>query len=422
METYGKVLLFAMPAFLLLVVLEMLYAQWKHNHKMPTMDIISSLFSGITNVVKDVLNLSIGIISYPFLLKYCQVFTVTNSLLLYLITFIVLDFNGYWVHRWSHKINFLWNRHLIHHSSEEFNLACALRQSVSTIVQLFTILLLPAAFFGVPPMIVAVIAPLHLFAQFWYHTRFINRMGWVENVLVTPSHHRVHHAINKEYMDKNFAQIFIVWDKWFGTFQEELPHVPAVFGITRPVRTWNPIKINFQHLWLLFKDAWRTQKLADKIKVFFMPTGWRPADVEQSYPVYKIEDVYDFEKYQKHTTTLMRTWLWACLLLMLGILVYFFYNIAQLNAMSPWAIYAYGFYIIVTIYAITETMDGSTMQSRIASLIQLVFFAFCLTQFNNWFGGNAVVTTMAYTQLFVSVAGSWVFLKGSKVITSPINP
>lgn len=120
-------------------------------------------------------------------------------------------------------------------------------------------------------------------------------MGFLEKIIVTPSHHRVHHAINPEYIDKNYGQIFIFWDKWFGTFQKELPNVPPVYGITRPVRTWNPIKINFQHVWLLAKDAWRTKNWKDKLALWFKPTGYRPADVAAKYPVYKIEDVYHFK-------------------------------------------------------------------------------------------------------------------------------
>ena len=132
------------------------------------------------------------------------------------------------------------NRHIIHHSSEEFNLACALRQPISSFVNLFTFLLLPAALFGVPSTVIAILLPIHLFLQFWYHTRYIGKLGFLEKFMVTPSHHRVHHAINPEYMDRNHGQIFIFWDKWFGTFQEELDSVPPVFGITRPAHTWNP--------------------------------------------------------------------------------------------------------------------------------------------------------------------------------------
>ena len=135
-------------------------------------------------------------------------------------------------------------------------------------------------------------------------------MGFLEKIIVTPSHHRVHHAINKEYLDKNLSQIFIIWDKLFGTFQEELKEVPPVYGITRPVRTWNPIKINFQHVWLLMKDAWRTRSWKDKFTLWFKPTGYRPADVMEKFPVYKIEDVYHFDKYAPRASKALQVWSW----------------------------------------------------------------------------------------------------------------
>ncbi|MFT3910281.1 MAG: sterol desaturase family protein [Ferruginibacter sp.] len=297
MEAYGKILLIAMPIFLLLVLFEKWYGWRKGKDTVRSMDMISSLSSGVTNVTKDVLGLSVALITYEWLLSKIAITHINATWLTYVVAFIVLDFAGYTVHALDHKINFFWNSHIIHHSSEEFNLACALRQSVSVFVRLFVILLLPAALLGVPATVIAVVAPLHLFAQFWYHTQHINKMGFLEKIIVTPSHHRVHHAINREYIDKNYGQIFIFWDKLFGTFQEELKEVPAVYGITRPAQTWNPIKINFQHMLLLIQDAWRTKNWKDKLRVWYKPTGWRPADVAEKYPVYKIENVYAFEKY-----------------------------------------------------------------------------------------------------------------------------
>ncbi len=257
MEAYGKILLIAMPVFLALVLLEKWYGMLRGRDTYRNMDMISSLSSGITNVVKDVLGLSVTILAYSWLVAHVAIFHIESTFWVYLIAFVALDFSGYWTHRMAHQINFFWNKHAIHHSSEDFNLACALRQSVSTFVNLFTIFLLPAALFGVPAQVIAVVAPLHLFAQFWYHTQHIGKMGFLEKIIVTPSHHRVHHAINREYIDRNHGQIFIFWDKMFGTFQEELPESPPVYGVTRPANTWNPIKINFQHLWLMIKDAWR---------------------------------------------------------------------------------------------------------------------------------------------------------------------
>ena len=144
--------------------------------------------------------------------------------------------------------------------------------------------------------------------QFWYHTRHIGKLGILEYIIVTPSHHRVHHAINPEYLDKNLSQIFIFWDFLFGTFQEELDDVPPVYGISRPARTWNLFKINFQHLWLLIKDAFRAPRLVDKLTIWFRPTGWRPEGFESKYPIKKIEDVYDFQKYRPVLSQALLIW------------------------------------------------------------------------------------------------------------------
>jgi sterol desaturase/sphingolipid hydroxylase (fatty acid hydroxylase superfamily) len=269
METYAKILLIASPIFLILVLAEKLYGYLRFNDGFRAMDTISSLSSGYTNTLKDVLGLSITIISYKWFYEHFAFFEIKSSVWVYVIAFIAIDFSGYWVHRLSHQINFFWNKHAIHHSSEEFNLACALRQSISSFVNIFTFFLIPAAIFGVRPEVIAVVAPLQLFAQFWYHTVYIGKMGFLEKIIVTPSHHRVHHALNPEYLDKNHGQIFIVWDKLFGTFQEELPDLKPIYGITRPMSTWNPIKINFQHLWLLIKDAYHAESWKDKLSIWF---------------------------------------------------------------------------------------------------------------------------------------------------------
>ncbi|RZL98392.1 MAG: sterol desaturase family protein, partial [Pedobacter sp.] len=259
--------------------------------------------------------------------------------------FIALDFAGYWVHRIQHVTNFFWNGHLIHHSSEEFNLACALRQSISSIVRIFIIFLLPAALLGVPAEVIGVVAPLHLFAQFWYHTQHINKMGFLEKVIVTPSHHRVHHAINPEYIDKNYGQIFIFWDKLFGSYQEELPDVVPVYGITRPVATYNPIKINFQHVSLLARDAWFTKSWKDKFALWFRPTGYRPADMLERFPIRKIDDVYSFEKYRPKTSLQIAVYSWIQLIMLLFFVSYLFGNIAMINNLHSSYIFWYGAFI-----------------------------------------------------------------------------
>lgn len=393
METYGKIILIAMPAFLLLVLFEKWYGWYRGKETVRTLDMISSLSSGITNVTKDVLGLSLVVISYEWMVNKLAITQVPNGFFTYLIAFIALDFAGYWIHRIAHEYNIFWNNHIIHHSSEDFNLACALRQSISSIIKIFTVFLLPAAILGVPGQVIAIVAPLHLFAQFWYHTQHIGKMGFLENIIVTPSHHRVHHAINKEYMDKNYGQIFIIWDKLFGTYQEELADVPAVYGITRPVRTWNPIKINFMHLWLLIKDAWHAKNWKDKLRIWFMPTGWRPDDVAAKFPVYKIEDVYHFEKYDTGHTKTMVTWSWVQLTITLLFISYLFGNIAAIGSPN---MFIYGAFVFLQVYAFTELMDRSKY-AWIWETFKTIFGLSILLQSNDWFGLSQ------YTSLAVPV-------------------
>ncbi|MCP9753838.1 sterol desaturase family protein [Lacihabitans sp. CCS-44] len=354
METYAKILLIASPIFLFLVMAEKLYGYLRFKHEFRTMDTISSLSSGYTNTLKDVLGLSITIISYKWFYDHVALFEIKSTIWVYIIAFIALDFSGYWVHRLAHEVNFFWNKHAIHHSSEEFNLACALRQSISTFVNIFTFFLIPAAIFGVKPEVIGIVAPIQLFAQFWYHTVYIDRMGFLEKIIVTPSHHRVHHALNPEYLDKNHGQIFIIWDKLFGTFQEELPNLKPVYGITRPMATWNPIKINFKHLWLLILDAWRADSWKDKLRIWFMPTGWRPDGFEEKYPVDKITNPYNFQKYTTEFSVGARTWIWVQFYITLGFLSIMFYYFGNLSLTQ---LLLYGLMIFLNIYAYTEFMD-----------------------------------------------------------------
>jgi len=356
------------------------------------MDMLSSMTSGYTNIIKDVLGLSISLLTYDYMVKHWAVYKIESTIWVYIIAFFALDLSGYWIHRLSHQINFFWNKHAIHHSSEEFNLACALRQSISSFVNLFTVFLLPAALLGVDGKVIAIVAPLHLFAQFWYHTVYIGKMGILEKIIVTPSHHRVHHAINPEYLDKNHAQIFIIWDKLFGTFQEELPNVSPVYGITRPVSTWNPIKINFQHLWLLIQDAYRTNSWRDKLRIWFMPTGWRPADVIEKYPVFKIDDPYHFEKYAPNSSLLMQTWIWIQFLSTFALVSYFFANLASIG--SP-GIFIYGGFIFLIVFSYSELMDRNPYALLYETLKNLVGL-FIIYYTGDWFGISAQIPWATY--------------------------
>lgn len=382
MEAYANALLYAIPFFIVLVLIEIAYGYFIKNQTHNVMDTVSSLSSGLTNIIKDSLGLVVVIVSYPYLVKHLSLFNIEATWLVYVIAFITIDFASYWNHRLSHKINFFWNQHVIHHSSEEFNLACALRQSISNLLGYFSILLIPAALVGVPHEVIILLAPIHLFAQFWYHTKHIGKLGILEYIIVTPSQHRVHHAINKEYIDKNLAAIFCVWDRLFGTFQEELDEVPPVYGVLKPAHTWNPILINFQHIWRLIKDAWRTNNWLDKLRIWFMPTGWRPKDVADKYPIEIVTEPYSLKKYSTNPSKFLVWWSVYQLIATTLLMLFMFYNFANINTNS---LLLYGLIVFIGIYAYTSVMD----KIKYAWILEIIFGCLgliVLYKTGNWFG------------------------------------
>ncbi|MCK8524221.1 sterol desaturase family protein [Aquimarina sp. D1M17] len=392
METYATALSYAIPGFVVLILIEYLISRWKKVPVNEAMDTISSLSSGITDTLRSLTGLAIIIISYEWMVNHIALIEIKSTVWLYILTFIGLDFAGYWSHRFNHTINLFWNRHIIHHSSEEFNLACALRQSISAIVSIYFFLYIPMALLGIPAGVVALVAPIHLFAQFWYHTRLINKMGVLEHIIVTPSHHRVHHAINDEYLDKNYSQIFIFWDKWFGTFQEELPQKPPVYGVKKPVNTWNPFFINFMHAWGILKDAWRTKNWWDKIRIWYMPTGWRPDDVKEKYPIKIITDPYNREKYRTESSLFLKLWSWTQLIVTLSLLYYMLVSFGDLEFIQ---IINYSIFIAITIFAYTSLMDRHHI-TLYAELIKLGLGIFLILKYDGWFGIDSIFNGGSY--------------------------
>jgi len=389
MNYYIQSLFIAIPLFVILIIIEIIISKIKGININEHADMISSLSSGITNTIKDVFKVGIVIISYAWLVDEITIFKLEPLWLAVLLAFIVQDFSGYWMHRLSHRVNIFWNRHVIHHSSEEFNLSCALRQSISEVFKFSAILMFPAALFGIPANIFIILAPIHLFMQFWYHTRLINKMGILEYIIVTPSHHRVHHAINPEYLDKNYSQIFIIWDKLFNTFQEELDNVKPVYGTLRPVLTWNPIIINFKHIWQIAKDSWYTFRLVDKVKIWFMPTGWRPNDVKQKFPLKEINnDSYSQIKYKTKNSSLILAWSWIQHIIA-GLMMFHLFTV--MNIGKPLlSDYLYGVFIFIHIFSFTAILDCSK-HSIIAEFFKITLGVFLLySQRNIWFNFSEI--------------------------------
>lgn len=267
----------AIPFFFLFMGIEYWVARRRNNLVYRLNDTVNDLSCGIMQQVVDVFLKTVLIATYVWVYTRWRQFEIAmDSVWLWILCFLAVDFAYYWFHRSSHEVNAIWATHVVHHQSEEYNLSVALRQS--SLQPLFVMVFyLPLALIGFPPVMFLANASFNKLYQFWIHTRLIGRMGPLEWVLNTPSHHRVHHGRNPKYIDKNHGGTLIIWDKLFGTFQAE--EEEPTYGITKPLESWNPLWANC-HYWVeLFATAQQTRKLDDKLRVFLKPPGWFPADL-----------------------------------------------------------------------------------------------------------------------------------------------
>ena len=386
MEEIAKIFSMALPIFLFIVIAEKLYGNFKGNDTVPIMDAISSSYSGISLVIRALFGFGLSIVSYDFMYRHLAIIHIETTWLVYVVTFIVLDFEFYWGHRLSHQINLLWNGHLIHHNSEEYNLATSIRQPFIAAINFLFFLPIPAAILGLSPMVIAMVLPIHKFSQVWYHTRLIGKLGFLEYFIVTPSQHRVHHSLNPIYLDKNFSAIFNVWDRMFGTFQAELESEPPVYGITRPSQTYNTITINVEHLLLLIKDAWRAEKWMDKLTIWFRPTGWRPDGFEEKHPVKKITNHYNMEKFNPPASKALVYW--SCIQFLV-MFVFVTYILSHISLIGFTGVIIFSVYIFVQVFSATELMNRNKWAPLHSFISTLVCFAIYFFD-SSWFGMSSV--------------------------------
>ncbi|WP_339464648.1 MULTISPECIES: sterol desaturase family protein [unclassified Pseudomonas] len=290
-------ILYAVPFFFVLIVVELIADRWRGVSHYRLADAVNSISTGVLSTTTGLLTKGVGLLTYAFALEHLALLRLpADSVWVWVLAFVLYDFCYYWLHRMGHERNILWAAHSVHHQSEEYNLSTALRQT-STGFLLSWIFYLPMAVFGVPLLVFVSVAALNLLYQFWVHTRHIPKLGWFEWFFVTPSNHRAHHAQNALYMDRNYGGVFILWDRLFGTFQEEDDNEPVIFGVTTPLASWNPLWANLQFYAQLWNDARRAERKWDKLRIWFMRTGWRPADVAARYPMNK-PDLSQFRKFE----------------------------------------------------------------------------------------------------------------------------
>ena len=293
----------AVPFFLFAIVLEWWVDRRHGGQFFRFNDAIGSLATGAYNSTTGIFTKLVGIGIYAWILEHWAWWRMPadwfdfspQGLLAWLGVLLLWDFFYFWKHRFGHEVSIFWAAHSVHHQSEEYNLTTALRQT-STDFLVGWVVYLPMFFMGVPLHVFATVSALDLIYQFWVHTRHVDRLGWADFVFVTPSNHRVHHAQNERYIDKNYGGILIIWDRLFGTFEPEHSEDPVVFGVRKPLRSFNPINANLHVYRRLWRDSLATTGIVNRLRVWFGRTGWRPDDVMQADPLL-LRPLSEFEPY-----------------------------------------------------------------------------------------------------------------------------
>ncbi len=270
--------LFAIPAFIFLVALEW-WAVKTHRAKgkYTTSDAILSMTMGIGSVIAGILAGLVGISGTMFLWEH-RFFDMPVNLWSLVLAFIAYDLVYYWKHRFMHRLRWLWAVHVVHHSSNHYNLTTALRQPWTGAISGMFILLAPMILIGWHPAVIGFVASINLIYQFWIHTEAIGQMPrWFEAVMNTPSHHRVHHGRNARYLDSNYAGVFIIWDKLFGTFVAERDDDKPDYGLVNRLESNNPLWVVSHEYWALLKDFASDGLRPDRwLRRLLMPPGWSP--------------------------------------------------------------------------------------------------------------------------------------------------
>ncbi|KTD73301.1 sterol desaturase family protein [Legionella tucsonensis] len=373
-----NITVFAAPMFLILIGVEWVIAYYKKSNVYQLNDSINNLSTGIFEEIATLPVRGLIIFSYYYLYERFSFFDINpHHLISWFMLWLSIDFCYYWYHRASHRCNFFWIGHSVHHQSESYNLSVALRQGYWQTLTSW-IFYLPLALIGFPTWMFVIVSSLNTIYQFWIHTQSINKMGWFEILFNTPSHHRVHHGKNPQYIDKNYAGSLIIWDKFFGTFEPET--APAEYGVTEPLDSWNPYYANIKVIKdILYYGKGLKNKL-DIIRAFFMPPEWI---------IHHLQENQKLSKRVVNPKNITSPKLYMLVNIALSIALYAFLSFTfTLNSLSSWLT---GAFILFTLYILGSTANGKQkiltlelIRSTLALLILILlrsnlFFSLALT-------------------------------------------
>ena len=358
---------YAVPFFLLAILLELFYGWLKNKNTYRTNDALSSMFMGALRSTSSALKIGLGGAVFFFVETYFSLPRWdSSSILTWVIAFVTYDFFYYWFHRISHERQIFWASHVAHHQSEDYNLSTALRQT-GTGFFLTWVFYIPLFIIGVPSYVFVSVASINLIYQFWVHTEHVPKLGWFELFFVSPSNHRVHHSQNEEYIDKNYGGVFIIWDRLFGTFKEEEDEVTCIYGIRGTLKTFNPVWANFHIYVKMLKEIFHTKNLKDKFYVLVAPTRWIPNDSEHLSPKTNF-DVQNFEKYNPDSTFVSKVYAFFQLIFV-SLLSTIFIELGDMNLAQGIVV---ALAMVSTAYCVSLWLDCK--KALFADTLRIVFF------------------------------------------------
>lgn len=341
----------SIPIFFILIGVELLVSHLQKSHLYRFDDAVTNISCGILQQVSGVFFKTILILGYIYVYNTYRLADLPNTWWVYVLLFIGIDFFYYWFHRYAHEVSLFWGTHIVHHQSEEYNLSVALRQSaLQGFVSMF--FYLPLALIGFNPIIFVTINAFQTLYQFWIHTKAINKLHpIVEYIFNTPSHHRVHHGRNPKYIDKNHGGTLIIFDRLFGTFQAEEEEV--VYGVTKPLASWNPLWANFDYYVDLWKDLRRPMSWADRARMLVNKPGWLPAR-HGGFRAPQMVTAATATKFETPISPALNGYILLQYALLLGFASFFLFQLKMFSRLEQFVMAAFIIYSIVIFGALLE--------------------------------------------------------------------
>jgi alkylglycerol monooxygenase len=390
-------IVFAIPVFMLTILLEAWLAHRRGTAAYDTADALTSLHLGMVSQVTGLFVKLAMLGIYTAVYENWRLASLpAGSVWVWVGALLAYDFCYYWAHRMGHEVGVLWAAHVVHHSSEFYNLSTALRQSSSGWI-FGWLFYLPMALAGVPPLVLAVVGLIDLLYQYWVHTEMVGRLGWIDRVFVTPSNHRVHHGQNDYCIDKNYGGILILWDRMFGTFAEERDDEKIIYGVRTPLRSLNPLWANFHYYADLWQATRQVKGLRARLHVWFGPPGGWTGE-----PLGHFE-AGQFEHYRTHTPAPVA--LYA--MLQFGLLVpCVSHLIAVAPALDHLALALYAALVIASTLSLGALLEGRRAAIRIEQArVAALGLAFALLP--AWFGFDAPLMLRVAVLVMLLSAAAW---------------